>query len=149
MFLHSTPLPPMHTRLRLISTLALALSAHTAHARGDGDVWIMMIGPMCLSQYPSHAGTEMGRIFLRGATIDDFVERPFARCFRQHNWASARLCDDVMGLGREQMRNLQGVYDRHRDEIRGMKAAFEYFNGYIMADPTSANWPPACPDGAP
>ncbi|MBL8469090.1 hypothetical protein [Methyloversatilis discipulorum] len=138
----------MQTLLRLIATLALALGAHTAHARGDGDIWIMVVGPMCLSQYPSHASTEMGKIFLRGAAIDDFVERPFARCFRQHNWASRNLCEDVMGLQKEQMRDLQSVHERHRDEIRRLKPAFDYFNSYINQDPASPSWPFACPEEA-
>lgn len=140
---------PVRIAMRVAAAFVLALAGSSAQARGDGDAWIMVVGPMCLAQYPEYADTEMAGIFLRGADIGQFVDRPFARCYRQHNWASRALCTEVMGLQKSQMRELQTVYEHHRDEIRGMKAAFGYFNTYIMQDPTSASWPPACPDSAP
>lgn len=137
--------PIMRTSIRLIPTVALALGCQSTHARGDGDLWVMAVGPMCLAQYPSQADSALGRLFLRGSDIDTYLTRPLARCFRKHNWASVRLCEELMGLGNEQMHDLQVVYEHHRDEIRGMTVAFDYFNGYIARDPSSASWPQPCP----
>ena len=135
---------PMRT-LRIFTTVTLLIAGQATHARGDGDLWIMLVGPMCLAQFPAYADTDTGKIFLRGSDINAFLDRPFARCFRARQWASTELCAEVMGLQQEQMRDLQTVYEHHRDEIRGMKAAFDYFNAYIAHDPKSPTWPPACP----
>lgn len=136
----------MKKRLGIIATIAFLFAGQTVHARGDGDLWVMVVGPMCLSQFPEYADTELGKLFLRGADIDSFVSRPFAQCFRQHNWASSALCAELAGLQREQMRDLQTVHEHHRAEIRGMKPAFDYFNAYVAQDPRSSAWPFKCPE---
>jgi hypothetical protein len=136
----------LHAGRAALLALGLSLGASTAHARGDGDLWIMVIGPMCLSRFPEFSNTDMAKFFLRGADIGDFVDRPFGRCFRQHNWASRPRCEEVMGLQKARMRDLQPVYEHHRTEIRGLKPAFDYFNAYVNQDPTSASWPFPCPE---
>lgn len=136
----------MRTLLRVITSATLLLSGQATHARGDGDLWVMVVGPMCLSQFPKYADTEIGRIFLRGSEINAFLDRPFAQCFKAHNWASTQLCSELMGLKREAIRDLQSVYEHHRDEIRGMKSAFNYFEAYIALNPNAPTWPQKCPD---
>jgi len=136
----------MRTAIHLVTAAILLILGQATQAKGDGDLWVMMVGPMCLSQFPQYADTELGKIFLRGSEINAFIERPFAQCFKVHGWASKQLCAELMGIKRESIRDIQSVYEHHRDEISGMNVAFNYFDAYIAADPSSPNWPHKCPE---
>ena len=132
------------------SFLAVAIlmpAASPSHARGEGDIWIMFVGPMCLAQNPAYANTGLGKLLLHGTDVNTYIQQPFAECFRKRNWASRQLCDDIMSLQEEQMKDLEPVFERHRDEIRGMSAAFAYFTESLsLSPPTFAR--PACPESA-
>lgn len=138
----------MRKFLHLFVTANLMVASQSTLAKSSKDLWILVVGPMCLAQFPRYADTEVGKIFLRGSDINDFLDRPFARCFRSHNWASVQLCADVMSLEKDQLKDLQPVHERHQDEIRAMTDAFSYFNAYVWLDPKSSAWPHKCPDVA-
>ena len=131
----------------VIAAAALVLGVSQSHARGDGDLWILVVGPMCLAQYPTYANTSLGKFLLQDTDINTFRQGPLAECFRRHNWASGQLCNDIMSLQEEQMKDLQPVYERHREEIRSMAAAFEYFNELVMPRPP-AFADPSCPEAS-
>jgi len=129
----------------ILLSASLSFFSHTAHARGDGALWVFFVGPMCLSQYPEYANTELGTLLLRGASIEDYAARPFAQCIKTHQWASRELCEELMNMPAKQANAAALVRERHQAEIQGMKQAFDYFDAYIETNPTSPQWPPACP----
>lgn len=137
----------MKSILPIIAACTFVFGIPQARARGDGDLWIMVVGPMCLAQNPAYANTGLGKLLLQGTEVATFIQRPFAECFRKHNWASSQLCDDIMSLREDQMKDLQPVYERHREEVQGMSVAFNYFNEFIAPKPpTFAR--PSCPEAA-
>ena len=123
----------MNTRAIQIAVVSTSFLAGVASAANDGDLWVMLVGPMCVAQDPAYGDTSLGKFFTRG-NLSAFEEQPFAKCFKEGHWASKELCDELMGHKAGDLPNVQPIYERHRDEIRGMEAAFNYFNKYLVTD---------------
>jgi hypothetical protein len=112
-------------------------------AQGDGDMWAFVVIPMCLSQDTAYASSNVGHAFLRGGSVDSFVKTPVGMCFKKHNWAPKKLCDDLMNLRDDEWKDMEHLYQRHKSEIKGMKVAFDYYNDILLTPIDHAQ--PECP----
>jgi hypothetical protein len=128
---------------RLLPRLAVACAAAAAgaaQARGDGDLWILLVAPMCLSQDAAYRESPLGRLPLFARMADQ--PQPFHGCLRDGRWASKALCDDLMALDEGRLADPEPVFQRHLEELRAMAPALNYMSevyaGHAAACPPAA-----------
>src|SRR5262249_52989648 len=92
----------MHSRLLRVAAIFIGIvgasvSTPAARAGGTGDLWVFVVGHMCLAQDVKYRTTPFGQsLMFMLSHRGDFDSRPITVCFRERRWASEALCNDLM-----------------------------------------------------
>jgi len=134
----------MHSRLLRVAAIFIGIvgasvSTPAARAGGTGDLWVFVVGHMCLAQDVKYRTTPFGQsLMFMLSHRGDFDSRPITVCFRERRWASEALCNDLMTTidERSTRADYQVLYNRHSREILPMGGLADYLNDSLKANPT-------------